>query len=93
MRLVDLDPSWSALIPCRHGMGITFLCPHCLTQYLGVWFANPLDGESPAPIDQKPVHRWVRIGETFEDLTLTPSIDARTSGHWHGNIINGEIIA
>jgi hypothetical protein len=26
------------------------------------------------------------------DLTVTPSIDASKSGHWHGNITNGEIV-
>jgi len=26
-----------------------------------------------------------------EDLTVTPSIDASPSGHWHGFITNGEI--
>lgn len=27
------------------------------------------------------------------DLTVTPSIDASASGHWHGHITNGEITA
>ena len=26
------------------------------------------------------------------DLTATPSIDASSSGHWHGHITNGEIV-
>lgn len=26
------------------------------------------------------------------DLTVTPSIDASASGHWHGFITNGEIV-
>jgi len=26
------------------------------------------------------------------DLTVTPSIDASASGHWHGHITNGEIV-
>lgn len=29
--------------------------------------------------------------EDFETLTLTPSIDASASGHWHGYIRNGQI--
>lgn len=28
---------------------------------------------------------------TFEALSVTPSIDASASGHWHGFITNGEI--
>lgn len=27
----------------------------------------------------------------FHDTTVTPSIDASASGHWHGHITNGEI--
>lgn len=34
---------------------------------------------------------WHRVGETFENLTLTPSIDASKWGHWHGFITNGAI--
>ncbi len=73
---------------------------------LGIQFANPVGGE-PLPLmtqKQKNVHLfglrtfdiamnylWQRTGETFEDITLSPSIDASNSGHWHGHIINGEI--
>lgn len=34
---------------------------------------------------------WKRTGETFETLTLSPSINAEASGHWHGFITKGEI--
>jgi predicted RNA-binding Zn-ribbon protein involved in translation (DUF1610 family) len=35
---------------------------------------------------------WHRVsGETFDTLTLTPSIDASAFGCWHGFITNGEI--
>ncbi len=37
---------------------------------------------------------WKRgSGDTFETLTLTPSIDANVdiAGHWHGFITNGEV--
>jgi hypothetical protein len=27
---------------------------------------------------------------TFENLSVTPSLDASASGHWHGHITNGE---
>jgi len=44
------------------------------------------------PFDDIHVGRilWHRVGETFEDLTLTPSIDASAFGCWHGNITAGE---
>jgi hypothetical protein len=92
MLLSELEPSWWTATEGRTGMGLAFLCPHCKTQMLGVWFANPLDGGPAATADSSPAPRWKREGETFETLTLTPSIDASTSGHWHGHIRNGEIV-
>lgn len=35
---------------------------------------------------------WGRTGETFETLTLSPSIDASASGHWHGFVTGGQIV-
>ncbi len=84
----------------RRGMAITFACPHCVAlhpgvierggpvQFLGVWFANPIDGLPPTDDAE---HLWQRSGDSFETLTLTPSIDASGDGHWHGFITNGEI--
>jgi hypothetical protein len=34
---------------------------------------------------------WQRAGDTFDTLTLSPSIDASKHGHWHGFIQGGEI--
>lgn len=35
---------------------------------------------------------WHRAGgETFDTLTLTPSIDASAFGCWHGSITNGKV--
>jgi hypothetical protein len=39
----------------------------------------------------QPMKRWHRSGETFETLTLTPSIDTSEHGHWHGNVTDGEV--
>ena len=83
MRLVDLDPGWFVTDSGRDGMGLTFLCPCCRRQYLGVWFANPIDGAPPAAPGIFPLPRWLRTGETFDTLTLQPSIDCSKSGHWH----------
>jgi hypothetical protein len=98
MRLVDLEPHWAmdadilvgdAILhdADRHGMGVTFLCPHCRVTRLGVFFRNPIDGKgaSDAP------RLWQRTGDTFEALSLSPSIDASAHGHWHGFIQNGEV--
>ncbi len=107
MRLIDLQPRWVTL----HGwaatsqfiVGITFLCPHCKNTRLGVGFYPPIDRDNVAlsfmtpwikehtPV--KPV--WDRAGDTFETLTLSPSINADGQvgviGHWHGLIQNGEV--
>jgi hypothetical protein len=95
MRLTDLDPGWLSTADGRNGMGVTFDCPHCHAlgkyQKLGVWFANPVDGGTPAEPAVEPKPRWQRAGETFETLTLTPSIDASASGHWHGWITSGDV--
>lgn len=34
---------------------------------------------------------WHREGDSFETLTLTPSVDASHFGHWHGFITNGDV--
>lgn len=82
----------------RTGMAVSFECPHCVRREqetgskevcrLAVWFANPIDGLLPTD-DAKTL--WRRTGDTFETLTLSPSIDASSDGHWHGFIANGEI--
>jgi hypothetical protein len=89
MRLTELDPHWWAEIG-RHGQGITFKCPHCDAR-LAPAFSNPLDGGEPAPDpnNSKPRPHWKRSGDTFDTLTLSPSINY--PGHWHGFIIDGEV--
>jgi hypothetical protein len=83
-------------------MGVTFLCPHCKETRLAVFFRNPIDGGSPADA----TNLWTREGTTFEDLHLSPSIDAskvvewtsedgkvqRSKPHWHGFIHRGMIV-
>jgi hypothetical protein len=71
----------------RDGMGVSFLCPHCRACRLGVFFANPIDGKSPSDDGLL----WQRTGETWDTLTLTPSIDTSKHGHWHGFITGGEV--
>ncbi len=89
-RLVDLSPAWLTTGNGRAGMGIIFECPHCDgASNVGCWFANPLDGGPPAPAGEEPAPRWHRTGDTFDMLSITPSIDASASGHWHGFVTNG----
>lgn len=84
MKLIDLAPKWITSNVYRKGMGISFNCPHCEDKII-VLFLNPLDGGF-ADTNCK----WARIGEKFETMTITPSIDV--SGHWHGFITDGEVI-
>lgn len=99
MKLTDLDPNWAVDADIviggvkrhyddRHGMAVSFLCPHCRQTRLAVWFANPIDGLPPTD-DAETL--WQRSGESFENLTLSPSVDASKFGHWHGFIRNGEV--
>lgn len=89
----------------RARIGVGFLCPHCKEQRLVVFFRPFIDPndvvklalwqlpDAPDPNtgEIRPVHWWNRDGEDFETLTLSPSVDASNSGHWHGFIQNGEI--
>lgn len=38
-----------------------------------------------------PGYSWQRVGETFDSLSLSPSVDASKAGCWHGFLTNGEI--
>lgn len=100
MKLTDLEPRWSLDADIwvhgelehdanRKGMGLTFLCPHCRKQRLGVFFANPVDGKPPT---DDAALLWTRsAGDDFSNLSITPSIDCSASGHWHGFITNGAV--
>lgn len=100
MKLTELNPRWVGI----HGwssesifyIGVTFDSPLRRGQRLSALFANPIDPEGlmakygwglPFP-DQK---HWQRSGETFETLTLSPSLDFSRYGEWHGHITAGEI--
>ena len=74
-------------------VGLLFDCPHCSCR-LAIGFSNPVDGgpaevEMPMGLGQNDGRRWHREGESFDQLTLKPSIDA--PGHWHGWLTGGEL--
>lgn len=93
MKLTDLSPNWYSVHGKPGRVGVRFNCPHCVEmgvsppEELYVPFANPLDQAEPSQAPQL----WQRTGETFETLTLTPSVDASHFGHWHGFVRDGEI--
>jgi hypothetical protein len=97
MRLTELKPRWSGL-PGGIKDGVTFQCPHCGTQRLGIKFSPPIDPEGWWPKIAQPTYAGMNVwhrqsGETFDTLTITPSVNAKidVAGHWHGYITNGEV--
>lgn len=93
MRLADLDPRWVTVDEQR--VGVSFECPACRGKEsdhggrVFVYVDPPLDAGPPSPTPA-----WSRVGDTFETLTLTPSIRVRTgdlSEHWHGFITDGQV--
>ncbi len=100
MRLTGLAPRWAGYGSVWNA--VTFLCPHCGTQRLGVTFDPPIDPEGWWPRMTRPTYEGMNVwrregGDTFDTLTLSPSLDfsapARIDfvGHWHGHITNGEV--
>jgi uncharacterized protein DUF6527 len=75
----------------REGVGVIFDCPCRSPDSVRCYipFDKPLDG-GPA-LDSR--HVWKRTGDTFETLTLHPSIqrhkDRGACCDWHGFIENG----
>lgn len=97
MRLIDLEPRWYERGEGNR-VGMTFECPHCRETGQRLAVALHLDGTNMDPDPDNPQQFaaderiWTVVGGSgFEDLTLTPSIDASASGHWHGFITNGGI--
>lgn len=100
MKLTDLNPRWIGL----HGwssdsifyIGLTFDSPFRKGQRLAVLFTPPIDPDGLMARygwgllfpDQK---HWQRSGDTFDTLTLSPSLDFSKHDEWHGHITNGEI--
>lgn len=95
MKLTDLKPRWFSSEGLR--CGLTFLCPHCQQTRLGIAFHH--HGPNAMAEDAAIIahhgandsqHIWDLQGQDdFATLTLTPSVDASKSGHWHGFITNG----
>lgn len=101
MKLTDLNPRWIGAggegvtetatgkpVPKRHGVAIGFDCPCGCGTRCCIEFNNPLDGKGPHDASR---NLWTRSGDTFEALTLTPSIQRVGGCAWHGFITNGEI--
>lgn len=96
MNLVDLDPRFvgaggegvsnadGSPIPERHGVGLSFDCPCGCGDRVYVDFSNPVDGG--LPVQKSGKHTWVRDGEDFATMKLSPSILRMDGCGWHGFI-------
>lgn len=94
MKLIDCEPRWTKVTNPdmggdaeRQGMGLSFL-PVGFAGRINIWFENPLDGKPPINEPEKPRTLWKRKGETFDTLTLAPSIRDDSQG-FHKTLTNG----
>ena len=105
MKLIDLNPKFlfhggeghyrklengeREQFPLREGVGISFDCPcgKCNERTI-LNFKNPIDGDEPISPYQP---CWERKGNTFEHMTLTPSIQRMGKCRWHGYLTDGEL--
>lgn len=102
MKLADLDPRWKAVDGDPHA-ALAFKCPCCQKVWLTCKFVpmkmsdqmrlfedeGKASGGQVVPTRQE--FAWSRQGDDFATLSITPSVDASASGHWHGFVTNGEI--
>lgn len=105
MRLIDLHPKWYTVGgPCseeRPHVGLILDCPCGCGRRVAVNIDPPIGDAKTLP------HAWQRTGETFDNITLSPSLlihggaqfrdptaddaEVRTCKGWHGWIRNGEV--
>jgi hypothetical protein len=96
VRLIDLEPRWYTLEDRDVRVGFSFDCPHCTLVRLGVAVHDK--GHRVLGAAKEVTHPpaegrvWeITAGNSFQDISLQPSIDASQVGHWHGHITNGEV--
>lgn len=96
---------WAATSPPFY-IGVSFDCPHCIqkgtcptcghyeAKRLSVSFWPPIDPESVMGrlFELPPNGGHARTNDTFDTLTLVPSVGFDSIGHWHGNITNGNCL-
>ena len=99
LKLTDLNPRWVGL-PGPIYDGVSFDCPHCRVQRLAITFSPPIDPNGLWPRIVQPTYAGINVwrrrsGDTFDTLTINPSINVNfridVAGHWHGFITNGEV--
>lgn len=96
MRLTDLDPRWLTpdvfIFRSPVGHGYWLPCPRVrMTGYEQFDLFEREMGDAVV-VGWKEDCVWNYAGSDFETMTVTPSVDASSSGNWHGFITNGEIV-
>lgn len=107
MRLSELGPRWVHpnifVFRCPHCRNVFLTCKNVEMTRQQTWDALEAGlGEAwnEIVVPPKPEMAWSISGtapsdpqQAFaENVTVTPSIDASASGHWHGFITKGEIV-
>lgn len=103
MKLVDLEPRWLSpdlfIFRCPHckaagnpdGKGVWLSCkrvPLKTSEQCDLFDAAVGDAVV-VPCRQE--SSWAVSGQDFATMSVTPSLDASASGHWHGHITKGKI--
>ena len=101
MRLIELEPRWlsyggnpNAVLlfrcPCCREMWLTCTAVALATRDQFEILRTQFPGNGGQVVTCKML-AWQMAGvPDFDSLTVTPSIDASASGHWHGSISNGD---
>ena len=99
MKLTDLNPRWVGIhnwsSESVFRIGLSFDSPTTCKR-LAVLFTPAIDPDALAAKYQwgeffLTEKKWARTGDTFETLTLTPSLDFSAAGEWHGTITSGNL--
>lgn len=98
MRLIELEPRWIS------SHVFVFLCPHCHSIWLtckNLVMSNKEQYElyekefgedwNKKVVPSKVDYAWLISTRDFNTMTVSASINANSSGHWHGSIVNGNI--
>ncbi len=104
MRLTELEPRWIHpnifVFLCPHCRKILLSCKNIEMPRQQQWDILSTERQRIGMeiVPTKPEQAWSISGSVptdtrvdfITDLTVTPSIDASASGHWHGVITKGE---
>jgi antirestriction protein len=98
VKLSELEPHWI------HPNVFVFHCPHCREVWLTCkniamksqeqfdLFEKTFGDEwNMFVVPASESYAWNIQGSDFNSMSVSPSVDASASGHWHGHIMNGEV--